>query len=238
MDSTVWVVLLVFFVSSFLRSVVGFGNALIAMPLLAVLLGIGTATPLVALTGPLLSFGILILDWRKVNLRSTWRLLLASVLGIPLGLLFLHNGSEELVKTVLALVLILFGAYSLFSRQIPLLGDRWAIPFGFIAGILGGAYNTNGPPIVVYSSLKRWKPDQFRSTLQGYFLPTGLIVAASHGLSGMWSGEVMNLFVYSIPVHIAAIAAGNWLHHRIPEGRFDRIVYILLILLGAFLWLD
>jgi len=238
MDLTVGLVLLVFFISALLRSVVGFGNALIAMPLLAVLIGIRTAAPLVALTGPLLSIGILLFDWKKVDLRSTWRLLLSSVLGIPLGLLFLQNSSEQLVKVVLALILILFGLYSLFSRQIPLLGDRWAFPFGFIAGVLGGAYNTNGPPVVVYSSLKRWNPEQFRGTLQGYFLPTGLIVAASHGAAGLWSEEVLRLFLYSIPVHTAAILAGNWLHQRIPEGSFDRLVYLLLIGLGIYLWIN
>jgi uncharacterized protein len=238
MDSTVVLVLVIFFVSTLLRSVVGFGNALIAMPLLAILLGITTATPLVAMTGPLLSLGILVFDWKQVDLKSTWRLLAASVLGIPLGLAFLNTGSEALVKTILALVLVLFGVYSLFARHIPLLGDGWAFPFGFIAGVLGGAYNTNGPPIVVYSSLKRWNPDRFRGTLQGYFLPTGLIVAASHGLTGLWTPEVVRLFLYSIPVNAVAIAAGHWLHQRIPEGKFDRLVYVLLIALGIFLWLD
>ncbi|MBN1265280.1 MAG: sulfite exporter TauE/SafE family protein [Anaerolineales bacterium] len=238
MDSTVVLVLIIFFISTFLRSVVGFGNALIAMPLLAVLLGISTATPLVALTGPLLSLGILLFDWKQVDLKSTWQLLLASILGIPLGLLFLGSGSDELVTTILAIILILFGTYSLFARQIPLLGDGWAFPFGFIAGVLGGAYNTNGPPIVVYSSLKRWNPDRFRGTLQGYFLPTGLLVAASHGLAGLWTTDVVRLFLYSIPVNIVALLAGNWLHQRIPEGKFDRLVYVLLIALGIFLWLD
>ena len=41
--------------------------------------------------------------------------------------------------------------------------------FGFFAGILGGAYNTNGPPVVIYGSLRKWSPATFRATLQGYF---------------------------------------------------------------------
>jgi len=238
MDAMVLLVLVVFFVSTFLRAIVGFGNALIAMPLLAILMGISTATPLVALSGPVISLLILLYDWRKVDFRNTWQLLAASVAGIPIGLLFLRSGSEALVTAILAVVLIGFGLYGLFSRQIPLLGDGWALPFGFVAGILGGAYNTNGPPIVIYSSLKRWNADRFRATLQGYFLPTGLIVTISHGAAGMWTPAVVRLFLLSIPVQVAAVVAGTWLHHRIPEGRFDRLVYLVLIALGVFLWLD
>jgi hypothetical protein len=29
----------------------------------------------------------------------------------------------------------------------------------------------NGPPLVIYGALRRWTPERFRATLQGYFLP-------------------------------------------------------------------
>ena len=43
----------------------------------------------------------------------------------------------------------------------------------------------NGPPLVIYGALRRWSPQYFRATLQGYFLPAtlaGLIGYAATGL--------------------------------------------------------
>src|SRR3989339_2086255 len=85
-DGLAVVILLVVFVSALVRTVLGFGNALVAMPLLA-LAGIGmkTATPLVALLSLVLAIAILLQGWRKVDIRSAWRLLATTALGIPIG---------------------------------------------------------------------------------------------------------------------------------------------------------
>ena len=40
----------------------------------------------------------------------------------------------------------------------------------------------NGPPLVIYGALRRWSPQHFRATLQGYFLPASL--AGLGGYSG------------------------------------------------------
>ena len=52
---------------------------------------------------------------------------------------------------------------------------------GFCAGVLGGAYGMNGPPLVIYGAMRRWSAQHFRATLQGYFLPASII-----GMGGYW----------------------------------------------------
>jgi hypothetical protein len=106
---------------------------------------------------------------------------------------------------------------------------------GFIAGILGGAYNTNGPPVVIYGMLRRWDPEKFRATLQGYFLPTGLAILISHGLAGMWTKQVIHLYLYSLPAIIAAVLIGGKVNQLIPKGKFDKIIYGFLVAIGILL---
>ena len=60
----------ILFVSTFIRSAVGFGDALLAMPLLALIVSLQTATPLVAFMSMMVSAGILITHWQTVDLRS------------------------------------------------------------------------------------------------------------------------------------------------------------------------
>ena len=235
MDAEV-LVLAVLFCSTFIRSAFGFGDALVAMPLLAMVVGLKTATPLVALAASTIGLTILLKNWRSVQIRSTWRLIAATIAGIPLGLLLLKGAYEGLLQVLLAVILIGFAVFSLLNpRQIVLRGENPAFGFGFAAGILGGAYNTNGPPVVIYGTLKGWDPLTFRATLQGYFLPSSLFITAGHGASGLWTGEVLRLYLYALPLVFVSIFLGGWINRRFSPQRFSRWVYGLLIALGALL---
>jgi len=227
-------VMLVLWLATFLRSAVGFGDALVAMPLLALLLGMAVATPLVAWTGLLTSVLILSTSWRRVDLRNFWRLTVASLAGMPAGIWLLQHGDERIVNLLLSLLLMGYGAYSLYRPTLPALThERWAFPFGFVAGVLGSAYNTSGPPVIIYGAMRRWPPDLFRATLQGFFLISNVIVIAGHGLAGLWTAEVLWLTLLSLPVLVTAVIAGALVNRRIPAAQFARLVYVLLIVLGA-----
>ena len=226
----------ILFFAVFVRSSIGFGDGLIAMPILAILLGIKTATPLVGMIAPTISFTILGSAWRQVNIWAAWRLILSAFLGIPVGLYVLTSVPEEIVKFLLGLVLVIFGAYSLFTPQLPSLPtERYAFGFGFVAGILGGAYNTNGPPAVIYGSLRRWEPSQFRATMQAFFFPTGLMILAGQGLAGLWTQDVVTLYAVTLPFIFTAIWLGHHANGRIPAKQFGKIIYGFLVIIGLFM---
>lgn len=227
-------VMLVLWLAAFVRSAVGFGDALLAMPLLALLLGLQVATPLVGLTGLVISLIILSTSWRQVDVRNFWRLTVASLVGMPFGIWLLQHGDERVVNLVLGLLLVGYGAYNLSRPTLPALrSEAWAYPFGFVAGVLGSAYNTSGPPVVIYGAMRRWPPDLFRATLQGFFLVSNVIVIAGHSLAGLWTQELLLLTLLSLPVLLSAIAAGAVVNRRIPAAQFTRVVNGLLVLVGA-----
>lgn len=235
MNPTLLVLAILFF-STLVRATFGFGDALVAMPLLALVVGVQTATPLVQLVAITIGLAIAGQTWRSIDLRITWRLILASILGIPVGLILLKTAPEALVIKGLGILLMAYGLYHLFRPQMPFLAGRWwAFGFGFLAGVLGGAYNTNGPPVIIYGTLRRWSPERFRATLQGYFVPTGLFILAGHGLGGLWTGRVLALYGLALPVVGLAVFTGNMLARRISAQRFARLIYIVLVGMGALL---
>jgi uncharacterized membrane protein YfcA len=222
--------------SAFVRAVLGFGNALIAMPLLALIVSVQVATPLVALVNATTSVVILVQSWRSIDVKASWRLILSSLIGIPLGLFFLKTAHQSLVEVALGVLLIAFGLYELFVSTLPnLRGEKLAFPFGLIAGVLGGAYNTSGPPIVIYGTLRGWLPESFRATLQCYFLITGLLILAGHGLAGLWTPTVLWIFALSLPGIVLATYLGSKLNKLIARDLFNRFVYVFLILMGVLL---
>ncbi len=229
-------ILAIVFLATLVRSTFGFGDALVAMPLLALVLPVRIAAPVMAFVGPTIAFSLLARERRQVDSKSALKLIIFTLAGIPFGLIFLKNTRENIVASLLATLIILFSLYGLFSPGLfRLKNDRPAALFGFIAGILGGAYNTNGPPVVLYGIMKGWKPDSFRATLQGYFLPTGGAILIGHGLAGMWSSTVIKIYVYALPSVFAAILCGTIISRKIPRERFYRYVYALLLMIGIVL---
>ncbi len=105
--------LLIPFLASLTRSTFGFGDAVLALPLLALLLGLTTATPLVTLASFTLAVGILLSSWQAVKLRAIGALVLAAMVGIPVGVLVLTWVEGDWLLRVLGVFLIGFGLYTL-----------------------------------------------------------------------------------------------------------------------------
>jgi uncharacterized membrane protein YfcA len=231
-------VLLIVLLATAVRSTFGFGESLLAVPLLAFIMPVRQAAPLAVLLSVTVATVILIQDWKKTHFRSAISLLLATCLGIPLGLLLLAAGDQIIVKIILALLLIAFAVVSLAGLnrwQLHSDHNGWLLGCGFCAGVLGGAFGMNGPPLVVYGALRRWPAPQFRATLQGYFLPASALCMLGYWRAGLWTRAVTHDYLIALPVLLPVILLGRWINHRIHPERFLKFVYIGLMLIGIIL---
>ena len=229
----------VLFLATVIRSAFGFGEALVAVPLLALLIPVEVAAPVAVLVSITVALIIIVQDWRNVHFRSAIWLVIPTMFGIPLGLMLLRWVSEPVVKSILATVIIVFSAHALLGRkQHELRNDKFAWLFGFSAGVLGGAYGMNGPPLVIYGSLRRWSPQHFRATLQGYFLPASIAGMWGYRLAGLWTPSVNRFFLLSLPFVILATFLGRAINRRLEAHRFLLYVHGGLIAVGIVLLLQ
>jgi uncharacterized protein len=234
-SGTTFEILAVLFLATFIRSALGFGEALVAVPLLALVLPVQVAAPLAVLVSITVAVIVVIEDWRAIHVRSAGWLVFSTLFGIPLGLLFLKTVPESVVKAVLGAFIVTFALYSMAGHKPRLESDRLAPLFGFTAGILGGAYGMNGPPLVVYGILRRWQPVQFRATLQGYFLIASMAGMAGYALSGLWTRTVSTYFLWALPAALIATFLGRAIHRSLNSGRFLLAVNVGLALIGVLL---
>ena len=229
-------VVAIVFISALVHSTLGFGTALVAMPLLVTVLDVNVATPLVGLTMLTTIALLLVGSWRDLDIRSALHLLAASIVGIPVGLLVLRSAPQDAFKAGLGILLIAVGLYNLRTSVLPRLNHiGWAHAFGFVSGVLGAAYNVNAAPVAVYGILRRWPPESFRATLQGFFFPSTLLIVASHGLAGLWTGAVFGFYLPAVPAVILAVVLGRFIGARIAPDRFQRVLYVALTAFGVML---
>jgi uncharacterized membrane protein YfcA len=238
MDSTTLQVLLVVFLATLIRSTFGFGEGLVAIPLLALSIPIEIAAPVVVLLSITIAAVVVAQDWRKIHVRSTGWLLAPTFLGIPLGIALLTSVHQHAVKAVLAMVIVAFSGYSLLGKKPPELSSDsrlWLLGCGFFAGVLGGAYGMNGPPLVIYGAMRRWSPQHFRATLQGYFLPASLVAMAGYWSVGLWVPAVTHYSLISLSVALPAIFIGRAVNHRLRGDAFLKYVHCGLVCVGLLL---
>lgn len=243
--SLIALVVVAVFVGALMKSMFGFGEAIVSMPLLALLpLPLHTSVSLIGLAGLTVALLTVFSGWRHVERPVLIRLAVSTVIGIPAGLVLLQLAPAIVITSALGIFLIAFGCYSLIKKMVsraierPLLNNRgWVLPFGFASGVLGSAYNFNGVPVVIYGTLRRWNPDRFRGTLQAHFLISGVLVVAGHALGGLWTSDAFIYYAYSLPAILAATVLGVFLNKRIPAAKFERYLFIIIIALGILLLL-
>lgn len=238
MDLTIPCVIAISFLATLIRSTFGFGESLVAVPLLIFFLPLEVAVPLSVLLSVLIAFIVVVQDHRQIQFHSARWLILFALPGIPIGIFLLLYASEVFVKIGLGVLIIAYALFSLFGRNTFRLekdSKPWLFICGLVSGILGGAYGLNGPPLVVYGNMRQWTAKHFRATLQAYFLPSSLVGLAGYFFKELVNQVVLNYFLISLPAIIPAIFIGRYLNNRLKNDSFFRYIYWGLVIIGILL---
>lgn len=235
MTDIIFIVLTVF-LGTFTATTLGFGKGLIVMPILTILLGLDMAAPLTALA--MLTSQILVILWFRssFSLEDVMPLMIPAALGIPAGLFLITVVDEHIMRPVLGGLIILYVLYRIYQPDLPPLNPApkpatWAA--GFTAGMLTGAYNTPGPPIIIYGDMCGWEKDRFRINLQSFFIFCSTLTLVGHVIQGRITSTLMLNYVWVIIGIISGMAAGILLDKYMSANIFKWMVQLLLLLIGG-----
>ena len=149
-------------------------------------------------------------------------------------MIFLQRVEVAVVTTVLGIILLAYSLYALLGPALPQLKHpSWAYGLGFLGGVLGGAYNTSGPPVIIYGTCQRWSPAEFKSNLQGFFMLVSTLAAIGHAISGGMTITVWQNYLYALPGIALGVVVGFSLDKRIKPQRFRQVILILLLIMGV-----
>lgn len=226
--------LVIIFFAAFTQSLAGFGSGLVSMAFLPGVLGTRAAVPMVALMTGSLEAVLLIRYRSSFNLNAVWRMTLASIVTIPIGVWALRNVSDRLLLPILGFVMAGYALYALLNFKLPRLEHpAWAFLAGLLAGLLSGAYSVGGPPAIIYGACRGWKPDEFKSNLQGFFLVNDTLSVIGHLAAGNLTRQVGINYALALPFLAFGLLAGSSLDRLIPPAAFRKIVLGLLVLMGT-----
>jgi hypothetical protein len=226
-------VLLIVFATSIVQSLVGFGFALLAVPLMIIVIDLQSAVIVSSIVG---SLSNLLQCWqlrRDIDRVLAKRFLLATVLGAPIGLVLFIYANQSALKIVLG-VSILFGV-AVLSRGMELQHVSswldWLM--GAISGVLLMATSTNGPPLVFVLQARKVAPTTFRATLNLVFLVSGAFGLAMFGFACEIVVDDVKLAVAAFPAMVIGISIGTVLRKFAPQEIFKKLVLVLLTVGGV-----
>jgi uncharacterized membrane protein YfcA len=235
-NTAIAIVVAVMFLYTFVGICAGFGGGLTAMPLITMVLPLKMAAPMSVIVGTGTALYATWLSRKETDWKSALVLIIFSFAGIPVGLYALSSLPDTIMKIGLGGFIILYSFYSLFIPRLPVYDKRWiAAPMGAVAGALGAAFSTNGPPVVMYGMLRNLGPAAFRGTLNAFFTANNLAIIGGLATSGILTLSTCKLVLLCIPTMILGSLVGQYVHKRISVRVFRIMVFLLLIASGAML---
>ena len=225
----------IIFVSAFVQGMVGFAFGMISMGFASLVLDAKTASFLVS---PLAALNIALTLWSvrgEVRFPIVAPMVAGALVGMPVGVAILLAGSVFLIKVMVSVLLVCVGVTRLLPGGVPVhpLPYWWGGVAGFGTGVIGGATNMGGPPLIAYAARQPWPPALFKAAL----LTTFLFSTTGKTLLLMWEGSLnrtlLALTVLLAPVVVVGSLAGIRLFDRIDRAVFGKIVAVMLVGLGV-----
>ena len=233
---TIVLALSAFFVSAFLKGITGLGFSTICLGLIASLVDIKLAIPLVLL--PSLSSNVLVMIDAGRFLEAVhrfWVLFLSALPGLALGLWLLDTVSTDTARLVLGAVLFAYGLWGLAGAE-PMVPRRLEralnAPVGFATGVVNGLTGSQVMPVLPYLIGLKLDKDLFVQAINVSFTASSLVMLAGLGKLGLLSWSIAGVSAAGILPVAMGIWLGGKIRRRIPDALFTRIVLGLLVLLG------
>jgi len=220
------------FASAAIQSTTGFGFALLAVPLMAIVV---PAEEAVVLSG---AFSLLTASTQAFTQRAhavrpvAGRMLAGALVGAPVGLAILTVATGRQLRFVLAGVIFLFLALTLRGFALHRAGRAVDLGAGAIAGVLNTSLSTNGPPIVMALHARAMPPDPFRATIAAVFTGSNVIAVALFTATGRYDADSLVLFAVSLPALGLGYLVGSRFRRRVDAAAFRRVTLWLLGLTG------
>lgn len=224
--------------ASFVMGLAGFGIGLVALAFLPFVMSPVVAIVLTTLYALVFSIVILAPLRHEIESMALARLLIGTVLGTPLGVWGLAVLPASVITRLIGAVLIVITALE-WWRLNPrgLTAPGWGYGAGVLAGVLGGAVGTPGPPVIVYAASQEWSPRVVKATLLAFFIVNQAVILVGYWWAGLLGADVLWLSVWLALPALAGVAAGVALFSRIDAVRFRQIVFGVLFVSGVVLLL-
>jgi uncharacterized membrane protein YfcA len=224
--------------ASFVQGLAGFGIGLVSLAFLPFLMEPATAVVLMTVYTVVFTVVIFIPLRRDFTLHRMQELVVGTIVATPAGVWLLAGLPPDVLKRLIGLVLLAIVALEwLGLYPARLRGRGWGFGAGVVAGLIGGAVGTPGPPVILYAAAQDWSPRTVKANIQAFLIVNQALILIGYWWAGLLGREVWRLTVLYAAPAVLGLAAGMVLFTRLDRDRFRRVVFVVLFVSGVALLL-
>ena len=214
----------VFALAALAQAITGFGSALVAVPLLALLTEPVSAVVAATAVSLALTSGAAWHERAHVDLPVARTLTLTGIAGMPAGLVVLHLVDAAQLEALIAVAMLVMVLLVASGLRV---GARATPIAGLLSGVLLTSTGMNGPPLVM--ALIEREPRRYRATLQSVFAVQDMVAVAAFVVLGHLSRDAAWLTAGGVLGLPLGWRLGDAVFHRIPPARLRPVVIAGLV---------
>lgn len=222
------------------RGSAGFGG--LNGPLLMVVLPAKMVIPALVFLGVVSSGAIVVRDYRHIDWKAVWRTLPYGIAGTLVGLWLFKSLDADAIETGLGAFLMAYGLFALWRidrapRHTRIPPDLLAGVMGTLSGVIGTMFGAMaGVFVAVFLDILKLAKGAFRVTMAAILLAMGVFRAAGFIAVGAVTTDVVLLIAAAMPLIWIGIMLGHRMHASLNQRGFNRLVGVLFVLIGTFLF--
>ena len=211
-----------------IQTMTGFGFSLFAVPIMSMVIPTEAAVVIAASLSTLTSGGQAWSERHHRDGSTVVRIVLAALLGMPLGLYVLAFTTSQQLKFGLAVVIVAFLIINLRGIRLDHASKPVDLTAGFVAGVLSTSLSTTGPPLAMALHARHLTAPVFRGTIASILSVLGVISVVLFAVTGHFTREILVALVVVIPAMVVGFFIGHRLRTHIDQNVFRRLVTLLL----------
>jgi uncharacterized membrane protein YfcA len=226
-------IILVVSFAFFLQRITGFGSAVIATPVLALLWEPHEAIALVLIFQNVFGLWLIRRVWRQLLDRRLVPFMILFFPAILLGTWLLPMMPADLVRKGLAAVCAFVMIEWLFLSKLHLprkFQPAAGCASGLMSGLVQGSFGMGGPFFLLYYGSVEKRADLIRDSIIALFTVANLLRAPVAFATAQFTPDVLRLALFTAPLFVAAMIFGARLTEKVDAGLFRYLVIGILFL--------
>ena len=220
-------------VASTVQGTVGFGFALIAVPLLSLLLPMKVVVPMIVCYSLVTNLMIVTTTINYVNLKRISVMIISGLIGIPIGVYGLKNLNPEILKGIIGIIIVITAIFMMKGYKIHFKRENLSFGItGFISGVLNGCLSMSGPPVVLFLSNQGYDKNEFRANLTFYAIITNIMAIMAYILNKLLTKDMVGILGINVITLLLGSYLGITISGKIKSNHFNKIIHFLLVIIG------
>jgi len=223
------------FAASIIRGFNGFGFSATCVSGFSFILPVIEIVPIILALEVLISIFMVPYVWKKIDWDFVFKIIIGSLLGIPIGLYLLKHLNQQVVHLSACLLIIFFSILLMKGYSNKKINNNYGKFFtGIVSGTMNGLSTLGGLPVTLFLLITSIQPAVIRGSLAALFFLSDIYAFLLSFFSGIVDMTTIYRIIPLIIILPLGVFIGDKFFVKSKEATYRKVVIYFLIIVSIF----